>query len=362
MTSNDHDHRVERADHVQGGVALVGASCARLEWIARELARHLAPFRVVYIDETHDESVTAEQLSHWTRRGEGYSFTTPADAPLLPVGYDVTLVNGQHFSGDKYIVVAEASKEQSVRKRSVTILSVQAILLPEGVTDVPEYIRGLPSFHPDIPVFRESQLSECAALIRPAVPPLNALVLAGGKSVRMGQDKCRLHWHGQEQWEWLMHQTSALGMPTYLSSRSKSDFAIDQIIEDTFLGMGPLGGIFSAFRYSPHTAWLVLACDMPLVSREHLALLVRERDTTAYATAFFNEEKQWFEPLFAIFEPRAFPAGMLRLAHGKTCPRKWLNGLPYVKRVAVPDPSILVNVNTPEERLRVLEHHKHDLE
>ncbi|MBK9105507.1 MAG: hypothetical protein IPL92_13310 [Saprospiraceae bacterium] len=42
----------------------------------------------------------------------------------------------------------------------------------------------------------------------------------------------------------------------------------------------------SAFQYDPHTAWLVVACDFPLLDHDAIQQLVSERDTSSIATSF----------------------------------------------------------------------------
>jgi molybdenum cofactor guanylyltransferase len=361
MISSDHDHHRTDNRHLSAATALVGASCSRLCEIAERLSMELAAFSVLYVDEEHDSVQEMSACSHWTRREQGFQWTCSFGAGNVPTGFDVVMVNGQHFSADRYIVVAYPEKEHSVRKRAKAIRSILAVILPEGVADVPDYIRSLSVFNENVPVFAESDLEACAHLMRPAIPGLRALVLTGGKSVRMGTDKSMLDWHGLPQWQWLTGQLESVGIPAFVSVRQAQDLAYDRVVTDRFLDMGPIGGIFSAFLSAPQLAWLVVACDMPLVQSTHLQELVAKRNASCHATAFYNGEKQWLEPLLTIYEPKAFSQGLGRLAEGKTCPRKWLNGLPSVLALHSNDLRFLKNVNTMEEREALLEQYKNDL-
>lgn len=97
-------------------------------------------------------------------------------------------------------------------------------------------------------------------------PPLNGLVLAGGKSVRMGQAKDALNWHGKEQ----KYHSADLLKPfcdeVFISCRQDqlTDFDADyNALTDTFLNMGPFGGILSARKVLINHDVLILKPQNP---------------------------------------------------------------------------------------------------
>jgi molybdopterin-guanine dinucleotide biosynthesis protein A len=93
---------------------------------------------------------------------------------------------------------------------------------------------------------------------------------------------------------------------------------------------------------------LVLACDLPFLSDEAIARLLRERDPRALATAYRSAHDGKPEPLCAIWEPSAAAALAQYQADGGECPRKFLirNG---ARLLDLQEPRALDNVNTPEE-------------
>ena len=119
-------------------------------------------------------------------------------------------------------------------------------------------------------------------------------------------------------------------------------------IADTFLDLGPLGAILSAFRAQPDKAWLVIACDLPLLDRKILDFLISERSVKHTATTFQSPWDHLPEPLISIWEPKAYAVLLSFLAQGFSCPRKVLINAD-AKILQVPDPETLQNVNTPEE-------------
>ena len=186
---------------------------------------------------------------------------------------------------------------------------------------------------------------------------LNGLVLAGGKSSRMGFDKSTIQWHGMEQQYYMAGLLKPLCEEVFISRRDHRHEKPDEkykTIVDTVTGLGPLGAILSAFEFLPQTAWFVVACDLPLLDSNTLEYLLAHRDPKAVATTFQSPFDELPEPLITIWEPKSFSVLLDYRANGYTCPRKVLirNGNTHI--VTAPDPAALMNVNTPEEYDKVL--------
>jgi molybdopterin-guanine dinucleotide biosynthesis protein A len=115
------------------------------------------------------------------------------------------------------------------------------------------------------------------------------------------------------------------------------------------LGLGPVGGILSAFQRDPNAAWLVLACDLPFLTATTLRELVAGRQPSRLATAFRSPDNEFPEPLITIFEPRAYPELLRFLSLGYSCPRKMLINSD-VEVLPTPTAGELRNVNTPAQR------------
>jgi molybdopterin-guanine dinucleotide biosynthesis protein A len=125
------------------------------------------------------------------------------------------------------------------------------------------------------------------------------------------------------------------------------------VLPDSFVGLGPMGAILSAFRQAPNCAWLVVACDLPLLDEAAIRFLVENRDPSAIATAYRSPESGFPEPLVAIWEPKSYPVLLQFLAQGYSCPRKVLINSP-VHLLEAPNPDVLMNVNTPDVVLKKL--------
>ncbi|WPQ63756.1 NTP transferase domain-containing protein [Chitinophaga sancti] len=175
---------------------------------------------------------------------------------------------------------------------------------------------------------------------------LYGLILCGGRSLRMQQDKSQLDYHGVPQWQYLYQLLAPLTEKVFLSCRADQqlDTALP-VITDSVGDAGPATGILSAHAAFPENAWLVLACDLPLISAQSLELLVASRDISKEATAFISSFKQSPEPLMTIWET----AGLKRLDAEKGCPRKTLLKAD-IALIENPFAIEQFNANTPSEK------------
>lgn len=174
----------------------------------------------------------------------------------------------------------------------------------------------------------------------------------------MGQDKAFIEYHGISQLEHAKNLLELFCPQVFVSCRpdQQSDPRFQalgsQVIPDGYGDSGPLGAIASAFQLHPEAAWLVLACDLPLLGRGTLKYLIDSRDSLLYATAFTSEFDGRIEPLCAIWEPKLAPIVLTQLQESRISPRSCLESVAiYV--LGLPESHELDNVNRPLEREQV---------
>lgn len=192
---------------------------------------------------------------------------------------------------------------------------------------------------------------------------INGLVLSGGLSTRFGKDKGEIHYHNKSQRRYLYELLSPYCAAVYISCNEEQSEYINDLpkIEDTFLNIGPLDGILSAFKTNPNVAWLVVACDLPFLTDKEIIYLINHRNIFKMATAFWNEEGKHPEPMLAIWEPSIYPILLQLLGQSYLSPRKALIHA-NVELLHAPDASSLKNVNDVKEYkavLRSLHEQKH---
>lgn len=183
--------------------------------------------------------------------------------------------------------------------------------------------------------------------------PVYGLVLAGGKSVRMGQDKGSIQWHGIEQRYYMHALLNSICEKVFISCRVAQKLDIPDkypTITDTHTDTGPIFALLSAFECQSNVAWLVVACDLPLLDVATLQLLYQNRNSSGIATTFQSPHDGLPEPLVTIWEPSAYPLLQQYVADGYRCPRKVLIHHPTeVKIIQTQNPQVLLNANTPKE-------------
>ncbi|MDE2154395.1 MAG: NTP transferase domain-containing protein [Xanthomonadaceae bacterium] len=182
-------------------------------------------------------------------------------------------------------------------------------------------------------------------------PSIYGLLLAGGASRRMRRDKAQLVYAGEPQLLRAWRLLEAVTERAFLSVRDhqRQDplrAGLPQIV-DSYDAIGPAAGILSAQQACPEVAWLVVACDLPLLDERTLRSLIDARDPAGDATAFGSRFDGLPEPLCALWEPSSHALLRQRVEAGNYCPRKALM-LARTTLLAAPGDA-LDNINTPQE-------------
>ncbi|HZY40266.1 MAG TPA: NTP transferase domain-containing protein [Mucilaginibacter sp.] len=380
MTSNENKTHKKHTDLSRPSLgsfgrnewAIVGAPCVTIKLLAGQVIDTLAAkYKCAYVDTAHNDEVVVLP----GRLGNGAAMEYTDEINFTQLNYkapfnsfklketfgqaDLILANGNHHQAKAQVVIINESKRASLQKRITQLTNVQMILLADGVEDVFDFVKEqVPHWH-NIPVYSIAETQKIISFfdskMQEAKPVLNGLVLAGGKSERMGFDKGSVNWHGSAQRYHMADMLKNFCKDVFISCRAdqKTDIQAPYAgLADTFTGLGPYGGILSAFREGPDSAWLVVACDLPLLSKKTLDHLVQNRDVSTIATTFHSPVDEFPEPLITIWEPKSYPVLLSFLAQGYSCPRKVLINSD-VNLLSAPYPEELTNVNTPEDLEKV---------
>ncbi|MEM9835759.1 MAG: NTP transferase domain-containing protein [Bacteroidota bacterium] len=341
--------------------AFVGSTCERMEADMQSLQEQLShAYRSAII--TVDHGDTTHQPSRQVGRKQLFPNVdswNEYDDKLIGSAYDLVLVNGNHFPAQRQIVYVDPQKAGTLERRKDQLTDIVAIVLCPGATKLPAWLQDhlgddyIPYFSADEAKTELFSIIEVAA--QATEPMVKALILAGGQSTRMGSDKASLVYRNQQaEAERLADYCESLGLTTFFSLREPTESYYGRpVVPDRFVGLGPMGAIASAFLSDPESAWLVLACDLPLLEREHIQLLLSYRDARQYATAVKGASQPFPEPLIAIYEPRAYARLLHFLSIGYACPRKLLINSD-IAPVEFKNESPLTNANTPAERAAAL--------
>jgi molybdopterin-guanine dinucleotide biosynthesis protein A len=346
--------------------ALVGAPCSVISEVCKQIIKHLDKnLNICYIDADHgtEESESDPNITYFQDKIRYKRLdkkrVSEIDQKFLLSDQDMIFVNGNHFQAEKQIVFIHSKKEASLLKRLNELTEIKAFILCDEEIEIFDSIKSsLPDIK-NIPVFKINESESLANYILSQTKkiPLNALILSGGKSTRMGEDKSLISYHGVSQQDYLFRIFKGLEINCFVSCRPDQATNISKpSVPDSFIGLGPYGGILSAFQYDPDAAWLVIACDLPLISQKEIMYLISERNHRKMATACYNPETEFPDPLFTIWEPKSYQTLLSYLSIGYSCPRKVLINSD-IALIHLNDPSVLKNANTPEDREEI----KHQL-
>ena len=308
-------------------------------WIVRE-----AGASTVMISDPEKDAVISARTSA-SQRFEKLVF---ADADLL-------VVEGLKELPIPKLVVVDGERRILDLVRNKNVINVAALVVPDDPAMYEEF---------DIPVLHRDSVADIAAFIeffllhRSAQEhPVCGLVLAGGRSLRMGSDKALIEYHADNQ---LIHTAKNLQRyccNTYISCRQEQTDAYQRfgfpLVADTYLDIGPLGGLLSAQKARPEAAWIVLACDLPFLDASTLSQLFTRRNPLRFATAFRNPESGFLEPLCACYEPKSRSRLILRHLEGNNSLLEFLDQS-RIEELVCSDGAALTNINDPEGRCGAL--------
>jgi molybdopterin-guanine dinucleotide biosynthesis protein A len=130
---------------------------------------------------------------------------------------------------------------------------------------------------------------------------VSAIILAGGKSMRMGQDKASLPWENQDILHSIIECMEKVSQDILvISNQPRTLPSSVRVMTDIIPQCGPLSGIHSGLYHAAYPTALVISCDMPFIVPEAARTIIK-----------YANDKQWdavipvyqgkFQPLFACY-------------------------------------------------------------
>jgi len=187
-----------------------------------------------------------------------------------------------------------------------------------------------------------------------------AIILAGGRGKRMGQDKAALLLEGEPL---LLRQITSLRdlgfqeVVVALGRKRALPFHLDALaVEDSFQGMGPLAGIHAGLSAIRAPAALVVACDMPIFVPPLLWELLRLSGAEKIAICL---RRGFIEPFPGIYPKSVLPFLTEALRLGKLKVQDFIWSAPHAllpeakTKELDPEGLSFVNLNTEEEKERL---------
>jgi cyclic pyranopterin phosphate synthase len=186
--------------------------------------------------------------------------------------------------------------------------------------------------------------------------PTFGLVLTGGKSERMGEDKALIHYHHKSQAQVIFDLLKKYCNEVFLSARNDQWKGMEleglPTISDSLNLQGPMNGILSAMNKFPEVNWIVVACDLIHFNDDVIRSLIDNYQSDKDIICFKNKEKDFPEALCALYTPSSRSKLLKVCDEGITCAVKALRNLD-LKLITQSGLIDLSNINTKEEFLKV---------
>lgn len=187
---------------------------------------------------------------------------------------------------------------------------------------------------------------------------MGLIVLAGGYSSRMGQDKCALVLKGKSLlWRTInrlkqLHEEVIVVLAKGQSNPWPEDLPNVKFTVDLYSGKGPLMGIYAGLKASNHDYSIVVGCDMPFLNVNLLRYMLEVAPGFEIVTPAING---LVEPLHAVYSRRCVGIMEGMLGEGRLQVKRILEGVRvrYVDKKEIdlfdPDHLSLFNLNTPAD-------------
>ena len=180
------------------------------------------------------------------------------------------------------------------------------------------------------------------------------LLLAGGKSARMGQHKAELMYEGKSFLQHMLEKARKLGIQKFYISGYPSPDPQIRTVDDIYEDRGPLGGLHAGMRVMDTPYCLVLPVDAPKLPLDVLEALLQRHEQRTSEKVLIWEHGVRQEPLIAVY-PTAMAATIEDLIRQQPAPVfRSLEVWGYDRyRLEVED-DLILNVNTPQAYRRLL--------
>ncbi|MCL3781441.1 molybdenum cofactor guanylyltransferase [Prolixibacteraceae bacterium JC049] len=180
---------------------------------------------------------------------------------------------------------------------------------------------------------------------------LTGIILAGGKSSRMGQDKGLMELDGKPMVLHVADVLQSFCSEVIISTNNTAyGFLGKELVADKVKGKGPIAGLHAGLSRS-QTKWVAfIACDTPFVQPWVYEQLMEH---VANADAAFPMHNGKTEPLIALFRQSALSKVEEQMANGDLKIHRLIETLNAVKVDFTQElhafPNLFNNINTPEE-------------
>lgn len=134
-------------------------------------------------------------------------------------------------------------------------------------------------------------------------PDIQAVVVAGGKSSRMGESKAHINYHGMPQFQYVVNQLKTLNIPVAINANDFLETENPVFADDPeFLENGPMSGLLTAHKNFLEKSILFIGVDYPNLPTSALSDLLHVYLITGKTVCYKHPDTEFYEPLIALYE------------------------------------------------------------
>ena len=137
---------------------------------------------------------------------------------------------------------------------------------------------------------------------------LTGIILSGGKSSRMGEEKGLVDFLGKPLISYAIDVLQPIADPIIIGANHQLEtyrkFGY-RIIEDEIKEIGPIGGLLSTIKISETEQNFILSCDMPFLNADIMTYLLQNMHYADVVVAMHRDNK--IEPLCGIYSRKIIP-------------------------------------------------------
>ncbi|MEI7526218.1 MAG: molybdenum cofactor guanylyltransferase [Mariniphaga sp.] len=184
-------------------------------------------------------------------------------------------------------------------------------------------------------------------------PKITGIVLAGGRSSRMGEDKSLMRLNGKTLIEYSIDALRPICEKVIISSNNPNyDFTGCEVWPDELPDQAPIIGIYSCLKRSETELNIILSCDIPLMSASMIGFLLAK--SADYDITVPVHDNGQIEPLCGVYKKSSLEilkefieSGNFRL---NDCIRlASYQFIPVDAQIPCNTPNLFLNINTPSD-------------
>jgi molybdopterin-guanine dinucleotide biosynthesis protein A len=132
---------------------------------------------------------------------------------------------------------------------------------------------------------------------------VTGIILAGGKSRRMGSDKGLMIINGKPMVQYIIDELESLDIPVIIvSNNPQYEIFGFPVFEDSIKNKGPMAGIYTGLLHSNTEKNVVLSCDVPKISAKLIKQLVSRANNSEVSILKHGDT---LHPLIGIYRRSA---------------------------------------------------------